>query len=91
MATVNIPPTLRKYTHGEEEVSVLGTNVREILGQLESTYPGIAERIVDEQGAVRRFINVFVADEDIRYLEDLETPVGERDEISIVPAIAGGC
>lgn len=90
MATVNIPPTLRKYTHGEEEVSALGSSVREILGHLESTYPGIGERILDDRGTVRRFINVFVADEDIRYLEELETPVADGDEISIVPAIAGG-
>lgn len=90
MATVHIPPALRKYTQGNEEVSVDGGNVRDLLGNLESSYPGIGERILDDKGAVRRFVNVFVADEDIRFMENLETPVKDADEISIVPAIAGG-
>ena len=90
MATVRIPAPLRKFTEGKEEVSVAGANVREILDALESSHPGIKERICDDQGAVRRFVNVFVADEDIRFLENLDTAVADKDEISIVPAIAGG-
>lgn len=90
MATIHIPPALRKYTQGNEEVSVDGGNVRDLLSNLESSYPGIGERILDDKGAVRRFVNVFVADEDIRFMENLETPVKEADEVSIVPAIAGG-
>jgi sulfur-carrier protein len=90
MATVRIPTPLRKYTQGAEEVAIDGTNVRELLANLESAYPGIKERICDDTGAVRRFVNVFVADEDIRFLDNLETPVKEADEVSIVPAIAGG-
>jgi molybdopterin converting factor small subunit len=90
MATVRIPTPLRKYTQGKEEVDVSGDNVGELLTNLESAYPGIRERICDESGAVRRFVNVFVADEDIRFLDNLDTPVGESDEVSIVPAIAGG-
>lgn len=90
MATVRIPTPLRKYTQGQDEVTVTGTNVRELITNLESSYPGIRERICDDSGAVRRFVNVFVADEDIRFLDNLETPVKENDEVSIVPAIAGG-
>lgn len=90
MATVHIPPALRKYTQGQEEVSVDGGNVRDLLGNLEKSFPGIGERIVDDSGAVRRFVNVFVADEDIRFMDNLETAVKEADEVSIIPAIAGG-
>ncbi len=90
MATVRIPTPLRKFTQGKEEVEVTATNVRDLLVNLESAYPGIKERICDEQGAVRRFVNVFVADEDIRFLDNLDTPVKDGDEVSIVPAIAGG-
>jgi molybdopterin synthase sulfur carrier subunit len=90
MATVRIPTPLRKYTLGKDEVAVDGTNVRELLSNLETAYPGIKERICDDTGAVRRFVNVFVADEDIRFLDNLDTPVKDGDEVSIVPAIAGG-
>lgn len=90
MASIHIPPALRKFTQGEEEVSVGGANVAELLKNLESSYPGIGERILDENGAVRRFVNIFVADEDIRFLDNLGTPVKDNDEVSIVPAIAGG-
>ena len=90
MATVRIPTPLRKFTQGKEEVEVTATNVRDLLVNLETAYPGIKERICDDQGAVRRFVNVFVADEDIRFLDNLDTPVKDGDEVSIVPAIAGG-
>lgn len=90
MATVRIPPPLRKYTSGAEDVEVTGGTVREVIDALESSHPGIKERICDDSGAVRRFVNVFVADEDIRFLEELDTPVKDGDEVSIIPAIAGG-
>lgn len=90
MATVRIPTPLRKYTQGAEEVSVTGATVKEVLDNLESSYPGIRERICDDTGAVRRFVNVFVADEDIRFLDNLDTQVKDADEVSIIPAIAGG-
>jgi molybdopterin synthase sulfur carrier subunit len=90
MATVRIPTPLRKYTEGKEEVTVAGTTVRELLANLESSHQGIGERIVDDKGAVRRFVNIFVRDEDIRFLDGLDTSVGDSDEISIIPAIAGG-
>jgi molybdopterin synthase sulfur carrier subunit len=90
MATVRIPTPLRKLTGGAEEVSATAKNVGELIGELEKKYPGIKERICDESGAVRRFVNIFVKDEDIRFLQNLDTPLGEKDEVSIVPAIAGG-
>ena len=90
MATVRIPTPLRKYTGGKEEVSVEGNDVRAVIESLEAAHPGIRERICDTSGAVRRFVNVFVGDEDIRFLDNLDTGVSASDEVSIVPAIAGG-
>jgi molybdopterin synthase sulfur carrier subunit len=90
MATVRIPTPLRKYTEGKDEVSVTGANVRELLDNLDSTHSGIGERIRDDKGAVRRFVNIFVGEEDIRFLDGLDTPVKDGDEVSIIPAIAGG-
>ncbi len=90
MATVRIPTPLRKLTQGKEEVSVDGSTIAALLTGLEAQYPGIKERICDDQGKVRRFVNIFANDEDIRFLQNLETPVKDSDEISIVPAIAGG-
>jgi sulfur-carrier protein len=90
MATVRIPTPLRKLTQGAEEVAAAGKNIGELIADLEKRFPGIKERICDEAGAVRRFVNIFVKDEDIRFLQNLETPVADGDEVSIVPAIAGG-
>ncbi|MGC1479767.1 MAG: ubiquitin-like small modifier protein 1 [Chthoniobacterales bacterium] len=88
--TVRIPTPLRKLTGDQEVVTAAGSTVGEVLSNLEKTYPGIGERITDEDGKVRRFVNVFLNDEDIRFLDNTETPVSESDELSIVPAIAGG-
>jgi sulfur-carrier protein len=90
MATVRIPTPLRKLTNGKEEVAASGATVADLITSLESQFPGIKERICDETGKVRRFVNIFANDEDIRFLKNLETPVKDSDEISIVPAIAGG-
>ena len=90
MATVRIPTPLRKLTNGKEEVAATGATIGELIVSLESQFPGIKERICDEGGKVRRFVNIFANDEDIRFLKNLETPVKDSDEISIVPAIAGG-
>ena len=90
MAIVRIPTPLRKLTGGAEEVQAPGKSVGELIGELEKQYPGIKERICDESGSVRRFVNIFVKDEDIRFLQNLETPLADKDEVSIVPAIAGG-
>jgi molybdopterin synthase sulfur carrier subunit len=87
---VRIPTPLRKLTHNDELVEVQATTVGAAIGELQNRYPGIRERLVDEQGAVRRFVNVYVNEEDIRFLQDQQTPVKDGDEISIVPAIAGG-
>ena len=90
MATVRIPTPLRKLTKNQEEVSAQGKTIGEVLADLEKNFPGIKERICEQSGQVRRFVNIFANDEDIRFLQNLETPVKESDEISIVPAIAGG-
>ena len=90
MATVRIPTPLRKLTNGLEEVAAQGGTIGEIITDLEKHYPGLKERICDDKGQLRRFVNVFANDEDIRFLQNLDTPVKEKDEISIVPAIAGG-
>ncbi len=90
MPTVRIPTPLRKLTNGKEEVAAAGANVGALIADLERQYPGIKERICDDAGQVRRFVNIFQNDEDIRFLQNLDTPVKDSDEISIVPAIAGG-
>ena len=90
MTTVRIPTPLRKLTKEQEVVEASGSNVAEIIDDLELTYPGLKERICDEEGNIRRFVNVFLNDEDIRFLNDKSTDVNDGDELSIVPAIAGG-
>ncbi|MEI8313258.1 MAG: ubiquitin-like small modifier protein 1 [Verrucomicrobiota bacterium] len=87
---VRIPSPLRKLTGDQEVVPGEGTTIGEILTNLDKAFPGLIERICDEQGNVRRFVNIFVNDEDIRFLEEKATTVKDGDEISIVPAIAGG-
>ena len=87
---VRIPTPLRKLTDNQEVVQVEGANVREVLNSLERAFPGLKERICDEHNNIRRFVNVFVNDEDIRFLQESDTPVKTGDEVSIVPAIAGG-
>lgn len=87
---VRVPTPLRKYTQGADEVSAQGSNIRAVVEDLESNYPGIKERICDETGKIRRFVNVYVNGDDIRFLQNLETSLKEGDNISIVPAIAGG-
>lgn len=87
---VRIPAPLRKLTNEQEVVPAEGATIGEILTNLDKAFPGLFERICDEQGNVRRFVNIFVNDEDIRFLEEKATTVKAGDEISIVPAIAGG-
>jgi molybdopterin synthase sulfur carrier subunit len=87
---VKIPTPLRKFTHGSEMVEVEGSNIREVLDQLETNYPSIKSKLCDDSGNVRRFINVYANEEDIRFLDKMETAVSDGDEISIIPAIAGG-
>ncbi|MCC7535613.1 MAG: MoaD/ThiS family protein [Deltaproteobacteria bacterium] len=87
---VRIPTPLRTLTGGKDEIAVTGTTVAEVLDNLDKAHPGIKDRICDEKGSVRRFINVFANDEDIRFLDNLKTALKDGDSISIVPAIAGG-
>lgn len=87
---VRIPAPLRKLTNEQELVPAEGATIGDILDNLNTSFPGLFERICDESGNVRRFVNIFVNDEDIRFLQEKATPVKEGDEISIVPAIAGG-
>jgi molybdopterin synthase sulfur carrier subunit len=90
MVQVRIPTPLRKYTGGAEAVQAEGTTVAGLVADLDKRHPGIRERICDESGAVRRFVNIFVNGEDIRFLKNLDTAVKAGDEVSVVPAIAGG-
>ncbi|MHB1847157.1 MAG: MoaD/ThiS family protein [Deltaproteobacteria bacterium] len=90
MATVRIPSSLRSFTKNQEELQVPGGTVGEVLAALEKSAPGIGARLFDEKGGIRRYVNLFHNDEDIRFLQELKTPVKDQDKISIVPAIAGG-
>jgi molybdopterin synthase sulfur carrier subunit len=87
---VRIPTPLRKLTNDAELVEVEAKTVAEAIDGLQKMYPGIKDRLVDETGAVRRFVNVYVNEEDIRFLQNQQTPLKDGDEISIIPAIAGG-
>jgi sulfur-carrier protein len=87
---VRIPTPLRKLTENEEIVQVAATTVGGAIAELQSRYPGIKERLTDEAGSVRRFVNVYVNEEDIRFLQNQETTLRDGDEVSIIPAIAGG-
>jgi molybdopterin synthase sulfur carrier subunit len=87
---VRIPTPLKKLTGEQDVIKAKGETVGEVLQWLTETYPGLKERLRDEQGEVRRFINIYVNDEDIRFIQNLETPLKEGDQLSIIPAIAGG-
>ena len=87
---VRIPTPLRKLTNNEELVEIDAATIGDAIKELQSRFPGIGERLVDEKGEVRRFVNVYVNEEDIRFLQNRETALKDGDEISIIPAIAGG-
>jgi len=89
--TVRIPTPLRKFTGYQAEVEIEGGTVGEVIDNLEAQHAGIKERMVDETGAIRRFVNVYVNEEDIRFLDGPGTPLKDGDQVTIVPAIAGGC
>ena len=90
MSRVRIPTQLRTLTGGTSEVTVDGSTVAEVLKALDAAHPGFAERLFDGNGALRRFVNVFLDEEDVRFLQGLETPVAHNQTLSIVPAVAGG-
>ncbi len=87
---VRIPTPLRKLTSGNGEVVIEGRTVQEVIDNLEKHYPGIRQRLCDEGWELRRFVNLYINDKDIRFIQGKESPVNEGDEVSIVPAIAGG-
>jgi len=87
--TVRIPTPLRTLTGGSDEVSASGATVAAVIEDLEKNYPGVRDRLLDDKG-VRRFVNIFVGEEDIRFLDGLSTELKSGDQISIIPAIAGG-
>jgi molybdopterin converting factor small subunit len=89
-ATVRIPTILRTYTGGAAEVTAEGTTLQEVLDSLDAQYAGIAARVLDDNGALRRFVNIYVNDDDVRFLDGLATPIADGANLSIIPAVAGG-
>lgn len=90
MATVLVPTPLRRFTSGQSKVEIEAGDVGALIGALNASYPGVAEKLLDESGEIKRFINVFVNDDEVRSLQGLATPVRAGDRVSIVPAMAGG-
>jgi molybdopterin synthase sulfur carrier subunit len=88
--SVRIPTILRTFTGGESEVKAEGATLREVIADLDANHSGIADRILDDNGKIRRFVNVYVGDEDVRFAEGLDTATAEGVQISIIPAVAGG-
>lgn len=86
---VRVPTILRTYTGGEKTVTGSGATLSDLVGDLDQQYPGLRDRLVDEKG-LRRFVNVYLNDEDVRFLGGLETPVADGDSVTILPAVAGG-
>lgn len=87
---VKIPTPLQKLTNGEREVESTGTTLEDIINDLEARYPGVKERIIDETGEIRRFVNIYIDEEDVRFLDGLSSVVSDNADISIIPAVAGG-
>lgn len=88
--TVRVPTILRTYTGGSAEVSVEGATLSEVVGALEAAYPGIGPRVLDDEGRLRRFVNVYVGDEDVRFASGLDTETPHGSTVSVIPAVAGG-
>ena len=89
--SVRIPTILRTYTNGESEVSASGDTLAAVLDDLDASFSGIKGRVLDEAGNLRRFVNVYVGNEDVRFLEHLDTPTPDGTQVSVIPAVAGGC
>ncbi len=90
MITIRIPSSLRAETGGQAEVAVAAASVRAALDALIAVHPGLRPRLLDDQGAIRRYVNVFLNDEDIRFLRSLDSPLKDRDTLTLIPAMAGG-
>ncbi len=88
--SVRVPTILRTYTGGESEVSASGTTLAEVLDDLDANYTGIKARVLDDEGKLRRFVNVYVGNDDVRFLDNLSTPTPDGTQISVIPAVAGG-
>ncbi|GAA3968057.1 MoaD/ThiS family protein [Actinomadura viridis] len=88
--SVRIPTILRNLTGGDSEVKAEGATLRAVVADLEANHPGIAARLLDDNGKIRRFVNVYVGDEDVRFADGLDTPTPEGAQVSIIPAVAGG-
>ncbi|HEY7484514.1 MAG TPA: MoaD/ThiS family protein [Streptosporangiaceae bacterium] len=88
--SVRIPTILRSYTGGESEVKAAGGTLREVIADLDANYSGIAARILDDEGKIRRFVNVYVGDEDVRFVDGLDTATPAGAQVSVIPAVAGG-
>jgi molybdopterin converting factor small subunit len=88
--SVRIPTILRSYTGGAAEVSAEGSTLREVIAGLNTEFPGVGSRILDDTGKIRRFVNVYVGDEDVRLAQGLDTPVPPGTQVSVIPAVAGG-
>ncbi|MCK5892132.1 ubiquitin-like small modifier protein 1 [Aeromicrobium sp.] len=88
--SVRIPTILRSYTGDSSQVTAEGATLAEVLDSLESSYPGLKARVVDEDGKLRRFVNIYVAEEDVRFAQGLDTTTPDGTQISIIPAVAGG-
>lgn len=89
--SVRIPTILRSYTGGESEVTAEGGTLAEVLDDLDGRFAGIKARVLDESGKLRRFVNVYVGNEDVRFLDELATPTPDGAQVSVIPAVAGGC
>jgi molybdopterin synthase sulfur carrier subunit len=89
--TVRIPSPLRRLTNGQEKIELDSSNIEECIATMEKRFPGMQERLLDESGQPRYFVNIYVNGEDTRFLQGLATPIKSGDEVSIVPAVAGGC
>ncbi|MGK4582468.1 MoaD/ThiS family protein [Kitasatospora sp. HPMI-4] len=90
-ASVRIPTILRTYTGGAAEVTAEGATLAAVIADLDANHPGIAARILDDTGRLRRFVNVYVNDDDVRFAEGLATEIGDGASVSVIPAVAGGC
>jgi molybdopterin synthase sulfur carrier subunit len=88
--SVRVPTILRTYTKGESQVTVDGTTLAEVLDALDASYPGIKGRIVDEQGELRRFVNIYIGNDDVRFEQGLDTATPDGSSVSVIPAVAGG-
>ena len=88
--SVRIPTILRTYTNGESQVSAEGGTLSEVIDNLDASYPGIKGRILDEQGAIRRFVNVYIGNDDVRFIDGVETQTADGAQVSVIPAVAGG-